>query len=256
MTDFGLEDLSGTSAPGGHVLGVSGLLGPLGRLLEVYVRAQRPPDPSEALRLRLLSLQLAERLGTMQAYGLVPWSECLDAVRSDHLIIGRRGGGKTAFGVLLAQRLAGLLEQPLRTLGLRKDWAAAVGGEPVRMVEARDCVVLVDEAGLRLGQDVWESLALARHRGVSWVYTSQSTAALPRDVLRLEAQWWAKEVDVRASLFEREELRDLMAGIVAIQSHAGFAERRDLVLRVGPPGVVTSVPLPSCWSDEMSRLHR
>lgn len=218
------------------------------------------PGPLEEMQARLVAVNLAKALqdGTT-AYAVTDWQNVVPQTRSDHIIIGSRGRGKTAFSALIAQTLAKSLDQPVYAV----DWPAEAAGTlgfttPERAVwfKARKAIVLLDEAKLRMkDSDLWEMMALARQRGVSLIYTTQTLAALSRDVLRLDATLWARGLDPLSARFEREEVVDLAAQIIGVQTAAGFSpETPQLVLRATKPFVVTASPLPNGWTENISKL--
>lgn len=225
----------------------------------------QPPDPIAELQARILSVELAKKLaGGTIPYGISSWAAVAPDRRSDHILIGARGAGKTAFASLLAQHMRDLLKVPVFAPGFPQFVSDALGFHPSsattarEWLQAQDCILLLDEARLRVKDvDLWELVALARQRNVSIIYTTQSLAALPRDILRLEAVLWARRLDPLASRFEREEVADLAAQCIAVQSAVGFTvERPSLVLKLTAPAVVCETPLPVGWSDEASTLWR
>lgn len=243
---------------GGLFRGAGSLAKMLGPLLP------QPPNPLAELQARILAVELSKKLKDgMLPYAVAPWAVCAPSSRSDHLILGARGAGKTAFAALLGQTLRQALDVPCLAVGWPEPIAEALGFRSLRatassLTNSQDCILLLDEARLRIkDDDLWELYALARQRNVSIVYTTQTLAALPRDVLRLEAQLWARRLDPLAARFEREEVTDLAAQAIAIQSAVNFTPARpSLVCRLTAPVVVTETPLPTNWTEESSTLWR
>jgi len=248
------------AAPSGSGF-LANLLGPVGKVAKMVAPFLHKPTPMEEMQARLVAVQLSKALADgMTSYAVADWEHIAPTNRSDHIIIGSRGAGKTAFCALLAQRLAAELEQPVFAVDWPHEAANALGfrtpSDRATWTQARKAIVLLDEAKLRIKDaDLWELMALARQRGVSIIYTTQTLAALTRDALRLDATLWARRLDPLAARFEREEVTDLAAKIVAVQSSAGFTkERPALVMRVTEPLVVSASPLPIGWTEDVSRL--
>ena len=247
-----------SSGAGFNLGGLGQLLRPLGSLL-------RPSDPLETVRLRLALLELAKATSG----GVVGWRDVgslanvVPAERQDWCLLGSRGAGKTATGVWIAQHLARVLEVPAVALGW-PIWAAErVGLKSVPTLDRlSDCVVFVDEAGLRLkpgkrDEALSEMVALARHENLSLIWTSQSAAGIHRDVLRQDVRvaWLRVEpVQVR---FDREELADLLAQVVSIQGSSGGPwPAGRLCIPAGTGWVSAQSPLPAGWDEEVSKLWR
>lgn len=234
---------------------IAKLLGPL---------LPAPANPLAELQARLVAVELARKLKDgVLPYAVAPWALCAPSTRSDHIILGARGSGKTAFAALLGQQLRQALDLPCLAVGWPEPIAAQLGFRTLKpstqlLADTQDAILLLDEARLRIkDDDLWELYALARQRNVSIIYTTQTLAALPRDVLRLEAQLWARRLDPLAARFEREEVTDLAANAIAIQTAVGFSpDRPALVCRLTAPIVVTDTPLPNNWTEESSTLWR
>lgn len=253
--DDGLDRLGGGSLP----------LGPLLRLAGPMMdRWLARPSLAERLQERLLAVQLSKAIeGAAVPVIMAQWPAMVPEQRHDVVIVGRRGSGKTALAVAWAQAFAARAGVPIKGVDISPAICAPLGIEPVRSwTGSKDCVVLLDEASLRAApgrrnEALWDALSLARHRGISCVWTSQSLAALHRDVLRLEAVVAFKAIDPLASRFEREEVLDLVASAVSIQTRFGFETApASTLLYAGGHWLLGSTPLPSGWSDQVSRLWR
>lgn len=220
------------------------------------------PDPLQELRVRLAALELQRALK-----GVVSWRDvgdlraAFEPVRQDVIFAGRRGTGKTAAAVLMAQELGTALKVPAYALGWRPEVARRVNLEAVDadLNELQDCVCVVDEAGLRVrpgkrDEYLAEAIALGRQNGVSLLWSTQSGAGVHRDVLRQDVRMVWGEVDPIQARFDREELADLVSGVVGIQ--AGGWERGRWLTYIRGQWVGGRLPLPVGWSDEVSTLWR
>jgi hypothetical protein len=239
---------------------------PLKSILQILSNfLPKPPDLSEQLRARILSIELSKMLnGSAIPYATATWEQVMpqEDLRGDYLLLGRRGSGKTALACAIAQHYASLKrrvvavdwpEGPAKALGFdrctRNDW-----------MDLRDAAVLLDEAALRrpkkkTDDHLFEALALARHRNIACIWTSQTTAAISRDVLRMESFLTMKALDPIATKFEREELVDMAAQAVTIQTKLGFDKNPRLTLFFrNNMWVVAETPLPIGWTPQISRL--
>lgn len=234
--------------------GLASLL-PWVRVLAPLLSQFGPPDPEALLRRRLLELQVAQAEGQ----GVVPVLEVdagrlLDGVFGV-AFVGQKGCGKT----VAACAAASLLAAGRPVLGI--DWPNRLlpqGWRSVRAADAlsaRECVVLVDEAVLRVPKRAaatWEAAALARQRGCVWVWTTQAATGLDVDVLRqgVVRCWMPGE-----SAFEREELRDEAAAARRVLRVFGVERGGSVTMHQGA-GVLVRWSLPEWWTESHSRLWR
>lgn len=196
---------------------------------------------------------------------MVPWSEVVSPwARSDWIVTGRRGGGKTATAAAIGQAAMAQSGQPTYALGWPAEHAEALGFTPAprSLRKLRDCCVVVDEAGLtwssrQSSRLLLRGLALARHDAVSWVWTAQHAATLPREVWRFEARVVWKGLDPLACRFDREELADTTASVLALQTcYPELQGPAAAIIVAGGAYYGTAVPLPAGWSEEVSTLWR
>lgn len=222
-------------------------------------------DPVEDIRARLLLLQLQRELaGGVAVLERGDLLELVGDERTDAVILGARGSGKTACAVWLAQHCGAARGVPVDALGWPPGVAATFGFRAVTKLEpgARDRIVLVDEAGLQVSPGkrqaaLAELLALARHRGVGVVWTSQGFGSVHRDILRSEALLVAKRIDPMAARFDREEVADWLSSVVGFQARdPGLVDGSGGLAYWGGRWVSFRNPLPAGWSDRISRLWR
>lgn len=222
-------------------------------------------DPVEDIRTRLLLLQLQRELaGGVAVLERGDLLEVVGADRTDAVVLGARGSGKTACAVWLAQHCADARGVPVDALGWPAAVASTFGFRSVSRLDpgARDRIVLVDEAGLQVSPGkrqaaLAELLALARHRGVGVVWTSQGFGSVHRDILRSEAVLVAKRIDPMAARFDREEVADWLSSVVGFQARdPGLVNGRGGLAYVGGRWLAFENPLPAGWSERISRLWR
>jgi hypothetical protein len=245
--------------------GFGGLLrslgGPLGKLLA----PAPPPSPLDEVRYRLAVLELAR----LSANGVIAYKDVgdfrtiLQPERQDIVFLGRRGAGKTAAACRVAQDLGRELGQKVVAMGWPEQHAQALGFEVMSgsLERQRDSVVVVDEAGLRIkpgkrDELLADAIGLARHYGLSLLWTSQSGAGVHRDVLRQDVRLAWLELEPVQVRFDREELADLLSQVVAIQQRAQPWPKGRLITRHGGEWVVGGVPLADGWSEAVSKLWR
>lgn len=217
------------------------------------------PDPERDLRMELLRRQV-EAAGAKPPTPYIPaeWGSLDFSTRKDFAILGARGSGKTATALAIAQAS----QRTVIGIDFPTDVAASLGigtapHSALQRVPSGSCIVL-DEARLRVNswkRDwLWSVVSLARHRDHSLIYTSQSTASLAPDILRMELAIVWKVSDPLAAKFGRDEL----------QEQAATAQQL-LKLTEAPMGtaiydegswILTQAPLPQGWSDKTSRLWR
>lgn len=224
----------------------------------------RQVSPLEAVRLRLAALELARHLngGVLSYRDVGSLDNILKPVRQDWVLLGARGSGKTATGVYIAQFLRKALEVRAVAVGWPAAAAKAVGLESVTKLDGlRDVVAIVDEAGLRVkpgkrDEMLVEAVALARHYGVSLIWTSQGGAGVNRDVLRQDARVAWLRVEPLQARFDREELVDLVSQVVSIQSKEPVWAPGRLVTLDASGWTVAQAGLPEGWSEQVSTLWR
>lgn len=232
-------------------------------LASMLLPSQR--DPVEEIRARLLLLQLQRELAGGVA--VLERGDLLEVVgddRTDALVLGARGSGKTACAVWLAQHCSQARGVPVDALGWPPKVAGAFGFRSVARLDpaCRDRIVLVDEAGLQVSPGkrqavLAELLALARHRGVGVVWTSQGFGSVHRDILRSEALIVSKRIDPMAARFDREEVADWLSSVVGFQSRdPSLVDGAGGLAYVGGRWLSFRNPLPAGWTEEISRLWR
>lgn len=163
-------------------------------------------DPLAALRYQVEERRLRAELGELTPNPIEVTPAQLMSQRRDIVLVGQRGSGKTLGAVALALASG-------RTV-FAVDWPAdnlppGVRACSATQVARQETAAFVwDEAAIRIGFNTrspmtWETMALARQRDQSHVWTTQSAAAIPLDILRhnLTIGWLAGP-----STFERSEM--------------------------------------------------
>jgi len=222
-------------------------------------------SPLEEARLKLLELELQDRLGVPVAERF-RWSDLVEELpeRGTYFVLGDIGSGKTAFGVELVVRLGDRDGVPTFVVGAAPGWGDALGLQerPSMSQVPRRSVCLVDEAGLiasqgrrKVAAELRKLSALARHAGISWVLTAQSGAYLDLEVLRAGGVLCLKELDRMRVRFDREELAEELEAGLRLQEGMDWSVEQ-VLLRLGGQWVVSANPLPFGWSEDLSVGHR
>ncbi len=248
----------------------------LSPLISGIVEALRgsEPDALRELQIREACLRIEQLQGRATVLKAAPVLEALGAgwmdedgqlcwARRDVLIFGTRGSGKSASSAVIGQ-LAQALGEKVYTKGMPSKVSEALGFEATntKLCDLKDCVVLVEEAGLAFGSSrkrddqLEQALALARHNGISIVWNAQNTAQIQRSILRHEAALCFKQVDPFAALFEREEVGDLMQQVIALQTQYPAETPGRTLVASGGQWFQTELPLPDGWTERISIMHR
>ncbi len=138
------------------------------------------------------------------------------------LITGRRGSGKTALGMKLVE-IANILEKKNYVIGFESArlprWIRKV--DSIEDVE-NDSVVMIDEAALafsaresmkKANKELGKLMAIARHKNLSLIIITQSSAMLDLNVLRLADILLFKEPSLLQARFERKALQDMFENV-------------------------------------------
>lgn len=223
------------------------------------------PSRLDELRAQMLELELEKmRGGPLPVFARIDELVELLGPRCDHVVIGRRGGGKSALGVGLAQLYSSMFHVEPCVVGMTRRAARQVHLTPIQSVTdaPADSITLVDEAGLmsiegsvrNRVKDLRRMLATARHAGRSFIFVAQHTASLDRELLRYEAGWWYKQVDERASLFGREEVVEHVERAAAVLR--GYDGPEWTLLELGGRSFLTQNGLPAGWDEDVSKCLR
>jgi len=243
----------------GAAPGFSGGINLSGDLVRRVLGMFQPPSRVDQLRERLLELELANAItGAAAAYTLVQF-DVLCGARNDWVIAGDRGTGKTALSVAVAQAMSRALGWSLVVADVTPKIAAMVGARSMPFAQAlqqQRCVVVVDEFRLRPKeqQQLWSSLALGRQQSRAMIATTQSLAAVDRDVFRQGPVLAWKSASLLSTAFEREELRPLC--VIACKILAQLPKPGGTAVYSGGLWVGTDNGLPAGWSEDVSVLWR
>lgn len=198
------------------------------------------------------------------------WND-LDLDLGLHLATGKPGSGKTALCFSVADKrheetgkpcYLALEERKVEWFGMPDYWHNLP--EPKSELDyPLDSIVLVDDAhrhihARRFSSDVNVYLdklhAQCRHDDIDFIYDTQIFGAIDRNVIERAEYVWLKRQHRRSVEFTRSETKELV-------------EKANLALEAQPittayldsdefVGLITDIPLPDYWSDELSTMHR
>ena len=190
-----------------------------------------------------------------------------------HTVSGQTGSGKTALLSSVADRIHSETgkhlyivvredDRPIEEYGL-PDWIHSLKPEKPHPL---DSIILGDDwqriapsrrAMSDINVTIDELLGLSRHNAIDYLLDVQTYSSLDRNSLIRSDYMWFKKPYAREVQFARPEIReDTLAASEALgdapitSAYVSSPNRADFT------GVVTDVPLPSWWSDELSTMHR
>lgn len=224
----------------------------------------RQMSPLEAIQYELAKLELRDRMGVSLPTYVQESSVLveLEQRRSDHIVIGDRGSGKSVIAFRLAE-MASACGREVVLSGLPK-WVAEHFGyrwmEDFSPDEAPNgSFVLVDEAGLLLEgvsdrsrrRILRKCLAPGRHKDKEFCFVAQSLAMIDLEVLRFEVALWAKRFDVFRSAFDREQAQRFFEELTSMQG--GVDDPRATWLFHRGRWWYLESELPKDWSERVSK---
>lgn len=189
-----------------------------------------------------------------------------------HLCSGMPDSGKTVTLFSIADRIHKRTKKDTYVV-IGEGQRGLPGGLPKHVKEFRgvefplDSIVLMDDAHLvaharRFQSNVNVELdkmhGTLRHDGIDYLYDTQSLRALDvNNILRSNYRWYKKpyQMDKKIGRMEvREELENAESVLKGRGKTCSY-----LVLqtyRHEHEGLVTGIPLPEYWTDDLSRMHR
>jgi energy-coupling factor transporter ATP-binding protein EcfA2 len=135
------------------------------------------------------------------------------------LIIGKRGSGKTAFGMKLAEVFHHASKRKVYTLGY-EEAKLPYWMKKVRAVEdiPNNSLTLLDEGAIFFfsresmknpNKALSKLMAIARHKNLTLILITQSSALIDLNVLRLADTLFLKEPSLLQAKFERKAIKDM-----------------------------------------------
>ena len=191
-----------------------------------------------------------------------------------HISSGKPGSGKTVLTFSIADRLhrstgkqvhvaAQPEDRPLETYPGIPKYVHSYRGELSKEKIPLDSIVIVDDLqriahARRFQSDVNVMMdqmhGLLRHNNVDFIYDTQTLAGVDRNnILRAEYRWYKKPYRLETEMGREAVAEEVLAADAALQGHG-----KSCAYLAGEvyTGLVTDVPLPDYWSEELSVLHR
>jgi len=181
------------------------------------------------------------------------------------LIIGKRGSGKSALGMQFLAWFHHVAKRRCYGIG----YSAAKLPKWIRKAKnideiPNDSVVLIDEAAIlffsresmtSMNKMLSKLMAIARHKNLSMILISQSSAMIEVNVLRLADVLVLKEPSMLQARFERKALQDIFRATKKIFKQLTDPTRYFYVYSDEFEGLV-QYKLPYFWNDSISRAFR
>ena len=186
-----------------------------------------------------------------------------------HLVSGEPGGGKTVTVFSIADRLhkqtgkdvyVTLREEDkkIEEFKVPKHIHSHVGfNYPVDSIVVTDDLQRLAHAR-RFQSDVNVYLdqqhALLRHDNIDFIYDTQTLTGIDRNnILRSNYRWYKRPYQLERDFGRPEVATELELSDIAL---ADKGKKYAYIFSRAYEGLVSDIPLPKYWSEELSRLHR
>ncbi len=181
------------------------------------------------------------------------------------LIIGRRGSGKTALGMKFLGWYHRYTDRKCYGVGYKR----ATLPRWIKKADSfedipNDSVVLIDEAAIlffsreamtSMNKFLSRLMSIARHKNLSLILITQSSAMVDLNVLRLADVLLFKEPSLLQARFERRPLQDLFKKVTSVFGRIDKKMAHFYVYSDEFEGLV-HYSLPYFWNDSISKAFR
>lgn len=181
------------------------------------------------------------------------------------LIVGKRGSGKTALGMQFLAWFNHVARRKCYGIGYDAAKLPRWIHKANRIEDIpNDSIVLVDEAAILffsreamtpMNKMLTKLMAIARHKNLSMVLISQSSALIEINVLRLADVLLLKKPSILQARFERKALRDIFNTVDKTFKKLDDRASHFYVYSDEFEGLVR-YKLPYFWNDSISRSFR
>jgi hypothetical protein len=192
------------------------------------------------------------------------WEKLERKLRDDSLIIliaGRRGSGKSATGFALLEHIGSRTSRPCYAFDVPAEVLPAWIRTLDSLEQARQGgVVLVDEGAVAFGaresmaqrnRSLGKLMAVARHRGLTLIFITQTTGMIDKNVLALCDAILLKEGSLMQESLERPALQKLYA---IAKPH--LQRKQDAYVFSNEfEGRITNA-LPAFWTEDLSTYQK
>ena len=180
------------------------------------------------------------------------------------LILGRRGAGKTALGMKFVE-IGRMFNKIPYVIGFENSRIPKWIKKANHLSDIpNNSLVLIDEAGIsfsskdsmkKANKNLTNLLSIARHKNLSLIFITQSSAMLELNVLRLCDVLLFKEPSLLQSRFERRGLQDLF--IKVSENFKDLDQKKDhsYVISDDFEGLINS-KLPDFWNESISKSFK
>jgi hypothetical protein len=177
------------------------------------------------------------------------------------LIIGKRGGGKTALGMKFVE-IGKILDKKSYVVGFENSKVPKWVKKASNLEDVpNNSLVLVDEAGISFSaresmkkgnKEMANLLSIARHKNLSLIFITQNSAMLDLNVLRLADVLLFKEPSLLQSRFERKNLQDMFQKVGENFKDLDNRKNYSYVISDDFEGLVWN-ELPDFWNESISK---
>ncbi len=192
------------------------------------------------------------------------FKEFLEALKKQSLIViitGRRGSGKTALGFSILEFLKDS-KRNIYAIGIEAGLPKWIKKEYDLSKLKNDSIVLIDEAALsfsaresskELNRLITKIMAVARHKNLSLIFITQSSAIIDINILRLADVIMIKEPGLLQEKFERKEIQQLYKKVKPIFRRIEKNKNKyTYVYSDWFEGLIKN-RLPSFWNEKISK---
>lgn len=181
------------------------------------------------------------------------------------LVMGKRGSGKTALGMKMLELFSKATRRRCYVLGYEStslpSWIKKA--EDIEKIP-NNAVALLDEGALsfsaresmkKSNKSLGKLMAIARHKNLTFIILTQSSAMIDLNVLRLSDTLLFKEPSLLQSKFERKAIKDMYDKVIP---HFEKKENKHSYFYVWDDEFqgLLSYRLPSFWSDKISKSFK
>jgi len=180
------------------------------------------------------------------------------------LILGRRGGGKTALGMNFVE-IGKMFNKIPHLVGFESSKIPKWIKKANNLSEIpNNSLVLVDEAGIsfsskdsmkKANKNLANLLSIARHKNLSLIFITQSSAMLELNILRLCDVLLFKEPSLLQSRFERRGLQDLFVKVNENFKDLDQKKNYSYIISDDFEGLINS-KLPNFWNESISKSFK
>ena len=191
-----------------------------------------------------------------------------------HINSGKPGSGKTVLTFSVADRINKLTgkqvyvaiqpeDRPIETYPGIPKHIHSYRGELSKEKVPLDSIVVVDDLqriahARRFQSDVNVLMdqmhALLRHNNVDFIYDTQTLAGVDKNnILRAEYRWYKQPYQLEREMGREAVAMEIEAADMALE---GYNKRWAYLASEKYTGLISDIPLPPYWTEELSVLHR